>query len=244
MCFRSRQMNAKSSDSGIVAATMSPARSRRGRRSRTTTTSTIPRSRLSSTVRVVSAIEVAAVVERADLHVLRQDRVVQLPRLRLDALEHRLRLLALAQQDHALDGVVPSLKPNWPRRGACPIDDLRRRPSRARACRCAPRARRCRCPPASPAARGRARSRTGRPRSRIRRRRCRCSRRARSTTSRAPRGPRRRASPGRAAPDTASSRRRGPTSSATPGTDLYCRSSTQSSIVLSSIGERSGLSST
>ena len=50
--------------------------------------------------------EIAPVVVRHDLHVLRQHVVVELLRLRLDALEHRLRLLAGAHEDDAFDRVV------------------------------------------------------------------------------------------------------------------------------------------
>ena len=62
-----------------------PTERRRGRRSGPRSTSRMPRSRLSSTVRVVSADQIAAIVERHDLDVLRQDRLVQLRCLRLDA---------------------------------------------------------------------------------------------------------------------------------------------------------------
>ena len=50
--------------------------------------------------------EVGAVVEGDDLHVLGQDAGVELLGLRLDALQHVLRLLAGAKHDDAFDGVV------------------------------------------------------------------------------------------------------------------------------------------
>ena len=99
-------MNANSSASGIVTATISPDRTSKRKKISTTTTSTMPRSRLSSTVRVVIRDQLAAVVERDDLHVLRQDASLSSRGLRLDALEHHLRLLAGAHQDDAFDGVV------------------------------------------------------------------------------------------------------------------------------------------
>ena len=118
-------MKAKSRASGMVAATISPERRSNRKKISTTTTRRMPRSRLSSTARVVRCDQVAAVVERVDLHVLRQDAVVQLPRLRLDALQHRLRLLAGAHQDDAFHGVVLVVEPELAEaRGAWPISTV------------------------------------------------------------------------------------------------------------------------
>src|SRR5690349_13097850 len=50
--------------------------------------------------------QLTAVVERVDLDVLRENAGVELLRHRLDALEHRLRLLAGAHQNDALDRVI------------------------------------------------------------------------------------------------------------------------------------------
>ena len=64
--------------------------------------------------------EVTAVVEREDLHILRQDLVVELLGLLLNPLEYGLCLLACAQLDHAFDRVVLVLvaEPAESRRGA------------------------------------------------------------------------------------------------------------------------------
>ena len=66
----------------------------------------MPRSRLSRHGARRQRDEIAAVVVRHDLHVLRQHVVVELARLRFDALEHHLRLLAGAHEDDAFDRVV------------------------------------------------------------------------------------------------------------------------------------------
>ena len=50
--------------------------------------------------------QIHAIVKRVDLHILRQDVVIEFFRLRLGELQHGLRLLAGAHQDHALDGIV------------------------------------------------------------------------------------------------------------------------------------------
>ena len=56
MCAQSRQMNANSSANGIVTATISAVRTLKRKMPSTTSTRIIPRTRLASTVRVVSWI--------------------------------------------------------------------------------------------------------------------------------------------------------------------------------------------
>ena len=56
MCRQSRQMNENSSANGMVTATISAVRTLKSNRPRITSTSSMPRSRLPSTVCVVSSI--------------------------------------------------------------------------------------------------------------------------------------------------------------------------------------------
>ena len=58
--------------------------------------------------------QVHAVVERVNLHVLRQDVIVQFFGLRFGELEHGLRLLARAHQDHAFHRIVAIIESELP----------------------------------------------------------------------------------------------------------------------------------
>ena len=75
--------------------------------------------------------EIAAVVVGNDLHVLRQDVIVQLSRLRLDALQHVLRLFAGAHENHAFHGVIRLVEAELPETRRVSDLDSRRHPSRA-----------------------------------------------------------------------------------------------------------------
>ena len=183
------------------------------------------------------------IVEGMDLHVLRQDPPVELPRLRLDPLQHVLGLAARQRQDHALDGVVARPCSRIRRGAARCRSSPGRHPSPVSACRRAPRARCCRCPAGSGCGPGRARSRTDPPGSRSRRRRCCCWRRWRPAPASTVR-PRAAIFSGSSSTWYCMSPPPNAESSATPGTARYCGPTTQSSMVFSSIGERSELSST
>ena len=99
-------MNANSSDSGIVTATISPdlnvveEEDEHDDHEDDAAQQVV----LDGSRREMN--EIAAIVERQDLHVLRQDLAVELRGLSLNALEDGLRLLAGSQRDDALDGIV------------------------------------------------------------------------------------------------------------------------------------------
>ncbi len=76
-------MNENSRASGIVSATMTAARTLTRKKIRTTSTSTMPRSRLASTGIGRQMHQIAAVIKRPDFDVPRQDVPVQLLRLLL-----------------------------------------------------------------------------------------------------------------------------------------------------------------
>ncbi len=68
--------------------------------------------------------QIAPIVKGLDLHVLRQDRAVQLVGLRLHGLENRLRLLAGAHQDDAFYGVVIVVESELPETRRTPDYDV------------------------------------------------------------------------------------------------------------------------
>ena len=204
----------------------------------------MPRSRLCSTICVVSVDQVGAVVEGKDLDVLGQDLLVEFLGLGLDALQDILGLLAGAQQDDAFHRVVLLLVAELAqaRRDAdlhpADILDQHRRAVVHRQHDVADVLQRGRGGP------GRARNRTGRPANRSRRRRCRCWPPARLSTcgtDRPTRGDLGRIEQHLVLHGAAAEA--GIVGHAGNGFVLRARS-TQSSKVLSSIGERSGLCST
>ncbi len=77
ICRQSRQMKANSSANGMVTATISAVRTLNSNSPRMISTSTMPRSRLRSTVSVVSSIRYVAVVIWHHLHVGRQHVLVE-----------------------------------------------------------------------------------------------------------------------------------------------------------------------
>ena len=106
MCRRSRQMEAKSSENGMVSATMSAPR-------------TLPRKRkrmiddqddafgqvVQHGVRGV-VHQIAAIEKRNDLHARRQDVLVEPLDLGVNAVQRRRRIRALAQEHDAFDHIV------------------------------------------------------------------------------------------------------------------------------------------
>ena len=99
-------MNAMSSASGMLSAVMSAARAWPRKRKSTSVTSTMPTSRFSSTVCVVSFTSVAAVVVGLDVHPRRQEVVLaDVVDALVDAVERRRRLAAVAHEHDALHDV-------------------------------------------------------------------------------------------------------------------------------------------
>ncbi len=78
ICLRSRQVAAKSSEKGMVSATISAPRTLPRKRNRMMATRIMPSVKLCSTVCVVKCKQFAAIDERRDLDALGQDLVVQL----------------------------------------------------------------------------------------------------------------------------------------------------------------------
>ena len=90
----------------------------------TISTSTMPRSRLASTVSVVEIDQFAAIVKGMDLHIGRQDLAVEFFGFRLNAFEHVLRLLAAQHQDDAFHGIIVFLKAELPQARRMPNGDF------------------------------------------------------------------------------------------------------------------------
>ena len=108
-----RPMNVASSDSGMIDRDDR----RRARRlpqeqNSTSVTSSAPSSRLWNTVVERLVDEPGAVVERHDLHALRQDDAFSCVDALLHRLQHDRRVLALAHQHDALDDVVVVVLPD------------------------------------------------------------------------------------------------------------------------------------
>ena len=90
----------------MVSETINAARALNKKMPRTIKTSTMPRIRFRSTVLRGFLDQLAAVVIRQDLDVLREHVIVQLLGHLLDLLQHHLGLLAHAHQDDAFDRIV------------------------------------------------------------------------------------------------------------------------------------------
>ncbi len=104
---RSRQMNAKSSESGIVVATINPERTSYRKNISTTSTKHDAAQEIVLHRARGERDQFAAIVERPNLHVLRQHAIVQLRRSwPRTFLQHGLRLLAARHEDHAFDSIV------------------------------------------------------------------------------------------------------------------------------------------
>ncbi len=103
---RSRQIDAKRSEKGIVSATMRAARIFPRKRRSTTVTRMRPSVRLWRTVSGRIVDEVAPVVERHDLDAGRQDAAVQLLDFLVDGLQGRVETGAFPHEDDAGDDVV------------------------------------------------------------------------------------------------------------------------------------------
>ena len=103
--LRFRQMAANISANGMVSDTIMAPRTLPRNRKRMIATRIIPSVRFRSTVVHRELHQVRAVEKRHHLHALGQNAVVQFVHFLVDALQHRVRIVALLQQHDSFHGV-------------------------------------------------------------------------------------------------------------------------------------------